>query len=75
MQGPGSLEETASGGLWGSVRRHPFISGAFVGCALVGAVLGFYLLTGEWSALRRIAAGAVAGAGVAFVITATKMYD
>jgi hypothetical protein len=50
------------------------ISSVIIGCALAGAVLGFTLLTDEWSALRRIAAGAVAGAGTGFVITATKMF-
>ena len=56
-------------------RRHPIIVGILVGCALAGAVLGFALLSGEWSAARRIAAGAVAGGGVGLLLTATKMFD
>jgi len=35
---------------------------------------GAFLLTGEWSLARRIAAGAVAGAGTGFLLTATKMF-
>jgi len=53
--------------------RHPVIAGTLIGCTLLGAVLGLYLLTGDWSAGRRIAAGAVAGAGVGLLVTATKM--
>ena len=60
-------------GVWEVVRHHPFITGMLLSCTLVGAVLGFAYLSGEWSALRRIAAGAVAGAGTGFLITATKM--
>jgi hypothetical protein len=59
--------------VWGALRRHPAISGVLVGCTLAGAVLGFYLLTGEWSAARRIVGGAVAGAGVGLLMTATKL--
>ena len=40
---------------------------------VAGAVLGEIYLYEEWSAARRIAAGAVAGAGVALTVTATKM--
>ena len=60
-------------GLRSFVREHPVITALFVGCTLAGAVLGEVYLPEEWSALRRIAAGAVAGAGVALTVTATKM--
>jgi hypothetical protein len=56
------------------VRRHPVISATLVATTALGAVLGAWLLTGEWSFARRIAAGAVAGAGVGLLLTATKMY-
>jgi hypothetical protein len=62
------------GGPIGALRRHPVISGVILGGAVCGAVLGFLLLTDDWSALRRIAAGAVAGAGAGLVVTATKMF-
>ena len=55
------------------VARHPVISATLLACTAIGAVLGYYLLTGEWSAARRIAAGAVAGAGTGLLVTATKM--
>jgi hypothetical protein len=54
-------------------RRHPVITGTLLGCTLLGAVLGVYLLTEDWSLARRIAGGAVAGAGCGLLITATKM--
>lgn len=56
-----------------AVRDHPGIASVLVGCTLIGAVLGLMLLTQEWSVLRRIAGGAVAGAGVGFLVTATRM--
>jgi hypothetical protein len=59
----------------GVLARHPVIAGTLVGCTVLGAALGFYLLEGTWSVVRRIAAGAVAGGGVGLLITATKMLD
>ena len=56
------------------VRRHPVISTTLVATTALGAVLGAWLLTGEWSLARRIAAGAVAGAGIGLLFTATKLF-
>ena len=58
----------------GLLRRHPVISTTLVVTTALGAVLGALFLTSEWSLARRIAAGAVAGAGTGFLLTATKMY-
>jgi len=60
-------------GAWGTLRRHPIITATMLGCTLAGAVLGFYLLTDDWSVARRLAAGAIAGAGTGLLMTATKM--
>ena len=57
------------------LRRHPVISAIFIGCTLVGAGLGYALLTDDWSAARRILAGTIGGAGVGLLITATKLID
>jgi hypothetical protein len=65
--------EAGRAGAWARLRRHPVITATLLACTLAGAVLGFYLLTGDWSAARRIVAGAVAGAGVGLLMTATKM--
>jgi hypothetical protein len=59
--------------LWAGLRRHPVITSVLLSCTILGAVCGVWLLTGEWSLARRLLAGAVAGAGTGFLITATKM--
>jgi hypothetical protein len=61
-------------GLGSFVHRHPVISATLVATTVFGAILGAFLLTGEWSLSRRILAGAVAGAGTGLLLTATKMY-
>jgi len=42
-------------------------------CVLIGAILGYWLLTGEWKPVRRIFAGCVSGAGVGLILTAWRM--
>jgi hypothetical protein len=67
----------ASGGPSGVrelLRRHPVIVATIVACTLLGAGLGPWLLAEEWSLARRLAAGAVAGAGTGFLLVATKLY-
>ncbi len=56
-----------------AIVAHPIIFGVIVSCILIGAVLGVFLLTGEWSIARRIAAGVVGGAGVGILITAPRI--
>ena len=56
-----------------AIVAHPVISGVIASCTLIGAVLGLFLLTGEWSIARRIAAGVVGGAGVGILITAPRI--
>ena len=58
-----------------TIQRHPVITAILVGCTLLGAALGFALLGDDWSALHRIFAGTIGGAGVGLLITATKMID
>lgn len=65
--------DSPPGGLREAMRRHPAITAILLGCTVLGAGAGFYLLTGDWSALRRLSAGGVAGAGFGLLITATKM--
>jgi len=64
---------TPSRGWKAAIAAHPIIFGVFVTCISTGAVLGVFLLTGEWSLARRIAAGAVGGAGVSILITAPRI--
>jgi len=59
---------------WGdTIRRHPLIASVLLTGVLAGAVLGFLFLDPDWSVARRVAAGAVAGGGIGFLMTATKM--
>jgi hypothetical protein len=57
----------------GVLRRHPVISTILIVCTVAGTVLGEIYFPAEWSHLRRLAAGALSGGGVAFLITAPKM--
>jgi hypothetical protein len=55
-------------------RNHPGVSATLAAATLLGALGGALFLTDEWSLARRIAAGAVAGAGTGLLLTATRMY-
>lgn len=66
--------QDSAGGVRALVRQHPVITSVLLGCTLVGAALGAWLLTQDWSLARRLAAGAVSGAGVGLLLTATKMF-
>jgi hypothetical protein len=55
------------------VTEHPVLTGIFAICVIGGAIVGAVLLTEDWSMARRLAAGAVAGAGVALLTTAPKI--
>lgn len=57
----------------GFVARHPVISAVFAVLTIAGAVAGALYLPGEWSLARRLAGGAVAGAGTALFVTATRL--
>jgi hypothetical protein len=61
-------------GLLSFVRNHPWVSATLAAATLLGALGGAVFLTDEWSLARRIAAGAIAGAGTGILLTATKMY-
>ena len=50
------------------------MAGIFALCMAAGGALGFLLLGEEWSALRRIAGGAVGGGGVALLLTFSRLY-
>ena len=55
------------------VREHPVITAVLATLAIGGAVLGGLYLPPEWSVLRRLAAGALSGAGIGFFIVATRL--
>jgi len=57
------------------LRAHPVIVSVFAVCTLGGALLAVQVLSGEWSLLHKLAGGAVGGAGVALLVTATNMFQ
>ena len=66
-------QATPSRGWKAPIAAHPIIFGVITSCISIGAVLGVFLLTDEWSLARRIAAGVVGGAGVGILITAPRI--
>ncbi len=56
-----------------AIAAHPIIFGVVIACISIGAALGVFVLTDEWSLARRIAAGVVGGAGVSILITAPRI--
>jgi len=60
-------------GALAAMKAHPIITSVMIGCTLIGACMGFAMLPEEWLLARRIAGGALAGAGVGITLTATKM--
>lgn len=73
MAEPPPEEPQGSRSVTDSIRAHPVVTTVMVLCTLAGAVLGPELLTEEWSLLRRVVAGTLAGAGTGLLLTATKM--
>ena len=76
MQGPDPTPTEApraSGGLLGVVRAYPIISATIAGCTLAGVVAGLLFLPESWELWRRLAGGALAGAGCGLIVTAPRI--
>jgi hypothetical protein len=58
----------------GIIASHPWLLVFTVILVVGGAVAGFLFLSPEWTALRRTAAGAVAGAGIMVCIGGPKLF-
>jgi len=65
--------EAGRGSLGDLIRGHPVVTALIVSLAVLGAVLGGLYLPPEWPILRRVAAGALSGAGVGFFVVATRL--
>jgi len=61
--------------LLGRIQRHRLMTALFVVSTLAGAVMAALLLPEDIALVRRILGGAISGAGVAFLMTATKMLN
>lgn len=66
-------ESTEASAWWRVLAEHPVITGFVAACTVGGAILGVLLLTDDWSIARRLLGGAVGGAGVGLLVTATRM--
>lgn len=55
------------------IRSHPVISATIIGSTLLGVALGLGLLPDDWSLARRVAGGALAGAGCGLIVTAPRI--
>jgi len=66
-------EPGGSPGIREAIRAHPVVTTVMVVCTVAGAIAGPLLLPEEWSLLRRLAGGVVAGGGTGLLLTATKM--
>ena len=49
------------------------VTALIVTLTILGAVLGGLYLSPEWPILRRVAAGALSGAGIGFFIVASRL--
>lgn len=58
----------------GIIASHPWLLALTIVLVVGGAVAGFLYLSPEWTALRRTAAGAVAGAGIMVCIGGPKLF-
>jgi len=57
------------------ISRHRVMVGLFLSAAVVGAVVAGVLLPDDIALARRVAGGAISGAGIVFLMTATKMMN
>ncbi len=56
-----------------AIGRHPVMVIVLLAFTVLGAAAGYYLLTEDWSVLRRIIAGAIGGLGAGFILTVSRM--
>ena len=67
--------ESSNDSLLGRLNRHRVMTALFLIAAIAGALLGAFQLPDDISLARRILGGAISGAGVMLLMTATKMMN
>jgi hypothetical protein len=60
-------------GLAGVVRAYPIITATIVVCTGVGVVAGLLCLPEAWPLWRKLAGGALGGAGCGLIVTAPRI--
>lgn len=67
--------QSSNDSLLGRLNRHRVMTALFLIAAIAGAVVGAFQLPDDISLTRRILGGAISGAGIVFLMTATKMMN
>ena len=73
MTAPGNGGSGERRSLIGVLRDYPLITATIVVCTLIGVVLGLVFLPEEWTVLRKVAGGALGGAGCGLIVTAPRI--
>jgi hypothetical protein len=55
------------------VRTYPVITAIIVGATAVGVVIGIFVFPEDWTLARKIAGGALGGAGCGLIVTAPRI--
>ena len=55
------------------LHRYPIITGTIVACTIVGAAVGVLFLPEQWALARKVAGGALGGAGCGLIVTAPRI--
>lgn len=61
------------GGLLGVIASYPLISLTIFVCTLLGVGLGLVFLPEDWTLARKVAGGALSGAGCGLIVTAPRI--
>jgi hypothetical protein len=72
---PNSSPEPSNESLFRLLKRHRVMVGLFLAAAVVGAAVGASQLPDDIALARRVIGGAISGAGIIFLMTATKMMN
>ena len=70
---PAPSEPAGPSPWWAPLRDHPVLALVMVACTVGGAAAGVTLLAEDWTLARRLAAGAVGGAGCGLIVITTRM--
>lgn len=55
------------------VRSYPLITVTILGCTVIGIVVGLFYLPDDWTLARKLAGGALGGAGCGLIVTAPRI--
>jgi hypothetical protein len=60
-------------GLLATLQAHPVITATIVGSTVLGIIIGLVFLPEGWTLARKIAGGAIGGAGCGLIVTAPRI--